>query len=409
VKPCLNPLTFDKKYYIIAIIHYSERIPYMKFIHISDLHLGRKISNVSLCSLQHEMLDFILRYIDENKIDSLLIAGDIYDKPIPSIEAVNLFDYFLTQLSQKNIPVFIISGNHDSPERLRFAGSILEKNNIHIDKAPDKTLQKFTVSDEYGNINIYMLPYVKLPVLSTLFPECKFISISDAIEKLIDNTPINPEERNILLYHGFVLSNKTAPETSDSEIQLGGMQIVNADIFSDFDYTALGHIHKPQKIKDNLYYSGSLLKYSFSESNQKKSFLVIDMKQKGDIKINTVPLIPSQDMRRIKGNFSDIMENSEKSDDFIRAELEDSEKIPFAMEQLRENLFCNITELVYSNELKRLSAAVTEASSAENRSDMELITEFFRNVYNEELTPEKINILKEICMETERKSDYEAY
>lgn len=371
----------------------------MKFIHVSDLHLGRKISGFSMCELQSEILDYILKYIDENNIDSVLISGDVYDKPVPAVEAVNLFDNFLTSLSQKNLHTFIISGNHDSPERLQFASHILEKNNIHIAGTLNNSMPKFTLNDEYGNINIFLLPFAKLSAISALYPDFKFNSLSDALEKIICDNPIDTDERNILLYHGFVLGNNCMPETSESENQLGGIQIVDADVFSDFDYTALGHIHKPQYAGKNIRYSGSILKYSFSEVNREKSFTVINMKEKNNISIEECPLVPSKDMRIIKGCFSDIISNFEKSGDFIRVELLDNEKIPLAMEQLRDNLFPNIMELVYVKELERISAVSTEIFTAENRSMIELVKEFFHSVYDEQLNDEKNKILTEICTE----------
>lgn len=377
----------------------------MKFIHLSDLHIGRKISGISLCDLQAEIFELILNYINNNNIDFIIISGDVYDKPIPTVEAVTLFDKFITDINLKNIPVFIISGNHDSPERLQFANHILEKNNIHISCSVGTSLDKFTLSDNFGKINIYSLPFARLSAISALFKDSDFNSLNDAIAEIISNTPINTNERNIIIYHGFVINNSCFPEVSDSEIQLGGLQSVNSDIFSVFDYTALGHIHKPQSVGENIRYSGSILKYSFSESNHNKSFTVVDMQEKGNINIKTVPLVPSKDMITISGLFEDIMKNYKKSDDFIRIELDDNEKVPFAMERLRNKLFPNIMELIYKKEEQRIYADISGNFIAENRPVIDIVKDFFLKVYNEKLEGEKENILKEICTEVENETN----
>lgn len=373
----------------------------MKFLHISDLHIGRKIYNYSLISNQENALNQIIELIEKESIKSVLISGDIYDKPVPSAEAVTLFDAFLTKLAKMELNIFIISGNHDSPERIQFGNQLLQSQNIHILGKFQGKLEKTSLNDEFGKINIYMLPFVKNATFSSFFPDMKFHDISQAIEYLINISDINVSERNIILYHGFVLCNSNEPETSDSELQLGGLQLVNADIFEKFDYTALGHIHKPQWVRKNkIRYSGSLLKYSFSESQQQKSVTVIDLKEKDNIEFSFYQLNEVQDMKIIRGRFDDLLENALPSDDFIRAELTDNSIIPYAMEKMR-TVYPHLLELIYLKQAERISALSTEPTDIENKSISELLELFFNNVYQYNIKdePEILEILNEICGE----------
>lgn len=373
----------------------------MKFLHISDLHIGRKIYNYSLISNQENALNQIIELIEKESIKSVLISGDIYDKPVPSAEAVTLFDAFLTKLAKMELNIFIISGNHDSPERIQFGNQLLQSQNIHILGKFQGKLEKTSLNDEFGKINIYMLPFVKNATFSSFFPDMKFHDISQAIEYLINISDINVSERNIILYHGFVLCNSNEPETSDSELQLGGLQLVNADIFEKFDYTALGHIHKPQWVRKNkIRYSGSILKYSFSESQQQKSVTVIDLKEKDNIEFSFYQLNEVQDMKIIRGRFDDLLENALPSDDFIRAELADDSIVPYAMEKMR-TVYPHLLELIYLKQAERISALSTESTDIENKSISELLELFFNNVYQYNIKdePETLEILNEICGE----------
>ncbi len=373
----------------------------MRFLHISDLHLGRKFYGISFLPYQKILLGKILGFINDNNIDSLIIAGDIYDKPVPVIEAVTLFDLFLEKLADKNISVFIISGNHDSPERLQFASSFMKKRNIYISCILDSSIRKVTLKDDYGNINIYMLPFFKCQTANSVIPEGNFSDLSSAVKEILHGLPAEKDERNILIYHGFVISGSTLPETSDSE--LGGVQLVDADLFSGFDYVALGHIHKPQWIKkDKIRYSGSLMKYSFSEFNQKKSITVIELKEKGICNSYVVPLECDCDIRILKGSFDEIIKNAEYSEDLIRAELTDDEKIPFAIEELRR-YYPNILELVYLSECRSIIPENTQARNIGNISLMEMLRSFYKDIYSYDLQEynEEYQTIENICRKAE--------
>ncbi|MBQ8688098.1 MAG: exonuclease SbcCD subunit D [Ruminococcus sp.] len=377
----------------------------MKLLHLSDLHLGRKIHGLSYLPDQEMILNQVLMLISEEKITAVLIAGDVYDKQIPSADAVTLFDWFLTELARLSCSVFLISGNHDSPERLQFGSSLMAKQNIHIAGIFDGTLKKAVLRDEYGTLNVYMLPFARYSAILAALPESEKMpeSLTDAVSQVVQNAAVCPDERNIILYHGFVVGGTSELETSESELQLGGMQLVNADVFEPFDYTALGHIHKPQWVKKNkIRYSGSLLKYSFSEASQTKSVTVIELKEKGDISFTTHELVPDRDMRVIRGPYAALMEHAEESEDLVRAELTDDEIIPYALENLRTH-YKNILELQYIRRMERTAASTTEIASVQNKSMMELLDEFFTSVYqfNMNETPGAEALLKKIIKEAE--------
>ncbi|MDO4156948.1 MAG: exonuclease SbcCD subunit D [Oscillospiraceae bacterium] len=376
----------------------------MKILHMSDLHLGRRFYNLSFLSLQKTLLQDILHCVDTHEIAVVLLSGDIYDKPVPPAEAVALFDWFLTQLAERDLSVCLISGNHDSPERLQFGSGLLQKNHIYIAGAFQGKLHTVTLSDEYGDLQIAMLPYVKPVQLAAYYPEQSFSNLTEGIQYVLQQTPPDPNSRSILLYHGFVLHNGAMPDESESEIQLGGMQLVNDDIFQTYDYVALGHIHKPQWVqKDRIRYSGSLMKYSFSECLQQKSVTILDMQEKGNCTITTVPLMAQQDMRILHGPCKELLEYAVTSEDFIRAELTDLELIPNAMEKLRL-VYPNVLELAYvTREQNRHPAAATEAAHVPEQSLKELLLEFYQNVYHYDLSerPEQLVLLEKLLEEEE--------
>ncbi len=310
----------------------------MKFIHLSDLHLGKRLNEYSMLEDQEYILNQIINIIDEQKPDGVIIAGDIYDKSLPSAEAVSLFDSFLVRLAERNLHVFIISGNHDSPERLAFGGRLMEASRIYISPVYDGVIAPVTLQDEFGKINIWMLPFVK-PVHIRKFNENEEISsYTDALRVAVKNMNINQSERNIMITHQFVTG---AERTESEEISVGGTDNVDVSVFDAFDYTALGHIHRPQNCKmERVRYSGTPLKYSFSESKDKKSVTIAELKEKGELLIETVPLKPMRDMVEIKGRYEEIMlrdfyKNTTLPEDYIHITLTDEEDIPDAVGKLR--------------------------------------------------------------------------
>ena len=379
----------------------------MKLLHMSDLHLGRRFYNLSFLPIQQALLQEVLQIIDEQQVTVLLLCGDIYDKPVPSAVAVQLLDWFLTQLAARSVHVCMISGNHDSPERLQFGSDLLQKNQIHIAGTFSGKMETVSLSDAYGTLTISMLPYVKLAQLSVQFPEQSFATLDDGIRAVLEQTPPDPNHRNLLLYHGFVLHNGAAPEESDSETQLGGLQLVSDTLFDAYDYVALGHIHKPQWVRrDRIRYSGSLMKYSFSECLQRKSVTLLKWNEKDNCTITTIPLHPKQDMRILRGTLEQLLEHATPSEDFIRAELTDLELIPNAIEKLRV-VYPNTLELSYiERERLRQPAAATEAVHVEEQSLLDLVTEFYENVYHYPLRehPEEMALMTEL-VEEEQESE----
>lgn len=379
----------------------------MKLLHMSDLHLGRRFYNLSFLPIQQALLQEVLQIIDEQQVTVLLLCGDIYDKPVPSADAVQLLDWFLTQLAARSVHVCMISGNHDSPERLQFGSDLLQKNQIHIAGTFSGKMETVSLSDAYGTLTISMLPYVKLAQLSVQFPEQSFATLDDGIRAVLEQTPPDPNHRNLLLYHGFVLHNGAAPEESDSETQLGGLQLVSDTLFDAYDYVALGHIHKPQWVRrDRIRYSGSLMKYSFSECLQRKSVTLLKWNEKDNCTITTIPLHPKQDMRILRGTLEQLLEHATPSEDFIRAELTDLELIPNAIEKLRV-VYPNTLELSYiERERLRQPAAATEAVHVEEQSLLDLVTEFYENVYHYPLRehPEEMALMTEL-VEEEQESE----
>ena len=250
----------------------------MKFIHLSDLHIGKRVNEYSMLEDQEYILNQIIAIIDEQKPDGVIIAGDVYDKSVPSAEAVALFDDFLFELSKRNLYVFVISGNHDSPERIAFGGRLMEASRIYMSPVYDGTVSPVTLEDEYGKINVWMLPFVKPVHIRKFNEDAEISTYTDAMRIAIGNLNIDSNERNIMITHQFVTG---AERTESEEISVGGTDNVDISVFENFDYTALGHIHRPQNCKsEKVRYSGTPLKYSFSESKDNKSVTIVELKEK---------------------------------------------------------------------------------------------------------------------------------
>lgn len=350
----------------------------MKFIHLSDLHIGKRVNEFSMIEDQKYILKVILNIIDDEKPDGVLIAGDVYDKSVPSAEAVQLLDDFLCRLAERKLPTYIISGNHDSAERLSFGGRLMDMSGIHLSPVYNGKVEPFTLTDECGKVNIYMLPFIKPVNVRRFFPDSEIESYTDAIKVAVDSMNVDEKERNIIVTHQFVTG---ASRSESEEISVGGSDNVDASVFDAFDYVALGHIHGPQKIgRESVRYCGTPLKYSFSEANHKKSVTVVEMGEKGKIEIRTVPLVPKHDLREIKGKYEEILlkENYEgtNTEDYIHITLTDEEDIPDVMNRLRV-IYPNIMKLDYDNKRTRSNQAVGMAENVEKKSPLELFSEFY--------------------------------
>jgi len=345
----------------------------MKFIHLSDLHIGKRVNEISMLDDQAYILLAILRIIDDEKPDAVLLAGDIYDKSVPSAEAVTLLDDFLVRLSGRRVPVLAISGNHDSPERLAFGSRLMEGAGIHFSPVYDGNVTPVVLKDEWGDVNVYLLPFIKPAHVKRFWPDETIETYTDACRTAIEKMNVDFSGRNVIVTHQFV----TGAATCESEeISVGGTDNVDASVFEGFDYTALGHIHGPQNIgSGKIRYCGTPLKYSFSEADHFKSVTVAEMGKKGDITLRTVPLVPKRDMRCIRGTFAEITERAfyetVPADDYIHAVLTDEDDIPEAAGRLR-TIYPNIMKISYDNTRTRTSRIIDGAGDVQRKTPLEL-------------------------------------
>lgn len=372
----------------------------MKFIHLSDLHLGKRVNEFSMIEDQKYILLQTINIIDDEKPDAVIIAGDIYDKSIPSEEAMLLFDDFLLRLSKRNISVFVISGNHDSSVRLSDHSKLIVNQGIYLSPVYDGTLKPVSMEDEYGEINIYMLPFIKPVVVKQFFGDEEILSYTDAVRVAIKHMNVDCNKRNVLVAHQFVLGAATC---ESEEHIVGGLDSVSSDVFDCFDYVALGHIHGKQYIgRETVRYCGTLLKYSFSEKNHVKSVTVVDIKEKGNIDIREVMLTPRRDLREIKGSYEDITnrKNYEGTnvDDYVHIVLTDEEDVIDAIGKLR-TIYPNIMKLSYDNKRTRENNVLTEAGAIEEKSPLELFEDFYSMQNNVSMSPWQTDYVKELIEE----------
>ena len=370
----------------------------MKFVHLSDLHLGKRVNEFSMLEEQEYILTKIINAIDDEKVDGVIIAGDVYDKSVPSAEAVELFDDFLVRLAKRNLKVFIISGNHDSAERIAFGGRLMDKSGIYLSPVFSGKVEPITFNDDYGTINIYMLPFVKPSHVRRFYPDNEIESYTDAIKIVIDNMDIDTSERNILITHQFVTG---ASRTESEETSVGGTDNVDISAFDGFDYVALGHIHRSQKcVSDYVRYSGTPLKYSFSEAKDKKTVTVLNIKEKGDIELSFVPLVSKRDMVEIKGSYEELTikafyENTTYREDYMHITLTDEEDIPEALTKLR-TIYKNIMKLDYDNKRTRSANEIKGATNIKEKTPFEHFAEFYEAQNGQQLSDEQTAFITEI-------------
>lgn len=346
----------------------------MKFIHLADLHLGKRVNGFSMIDDQKYILAQIISIIDAEQPQAVLIAGDVYDRSIPSEEAVDLFDDFLVKLSQRGVEVYIISGNHDSAERVAFGGRLMDASGIHFAPVYGGQITPLTLDDEYGTVAFWPIPFLKPLNVRHFYPDEPLESYADAMQFVVNKLPLDPAIRNLALVHQFI----TGASTCDSEEQsVGGIDEIPVSVFDAFDYVALGHLHSPQKIgRDGVRYAGSPLKYSFSEANQKKSVTVVELGAKGSISISERPLVAMRDMRRVSGKFDEIMAAAEQTEDYYEITLTDEEDVPNAIGRLR-TVYPNMMTLRYDNTRTRTESVILGSESVEKKSPLELFDELF--------------------------------
>ena len=369
----------------------------MKCIHLSDLHIGKKVNEFSMLEDQAYILTKIINIIDEQNVEAVFIAGDVYDKPVPPIDAINLFDDFLVRLSKRNLKVFIISGNHDSAERLAFGGRLMNQSGIYVSPIYHGDIQPITIQDDYGDLNVYLLPFIK-PAHVRHSLEIEVSSYNEAVERAINHMNIDTTKRNVLLAHQFV----TGAIRSDSEeISVGGSDNVDAHLFKDFDYVALGHIHRPQKcIYDYIRYSGTPLKYSFSEANHHKSVTIINIQEKGNLSIEQIPLIPKRDMVELKGTYYELVaksfyEHTTYQEDYVHITLTDEEDILDALAKLRV-IYKNIMKLDYDNQRTRHQSELSLSDAVEEKTPYEHFSDFYEMMNGQSLNDEQSAFMQQL-------------
>lgn len=370
----------------------------MKLIHLSDLHLGKRLNEFPLMEDQGDILRKIVAIIKEEKPDGVLVAGDIYDRSVPSEEAMQLWDWFLVRMSRLGVPVYAISGNHDSAVRFADHNELIDAAGIHLSPTYEGEAAKYTLEDENGKLNIYLLPFIKPQMVRQYFPDLTINDYTDACRAAIEKMQVNTAERNILVAHQFVTG---AARSESEEVTVGGLDNVNAEVFDCFDYVALGHIHGKQSIgRETIRYCGTPLKYSFSEKDQTKSVTVVEFGAKDQVAIREIPLKPLHDLREIRGTYEELMlkKNYEGTakDDYLRVVLTDENDIPEAIGKLRQ-IYPNIMELAYDNKRTQSDNMISENADVEHKSPMELLAEFYEHLNNQPMSAEQA-AFSEKCM-----------
>lgn len=380
----------------------------MRLIHLSDLHIGKRVNEFSMLEDQEYILKEILGIIDDEQPDGVIIAGDVYDKSVPSEEAVKLLDSFLTSLAKRKLQVYIISGNHDSAAKLAFASSLIDLSGIHISPVYDSAqiatmgdglVRPYKLEDGKGQVaNIYMLPFVKPAMVRAVFPDeaDDIKDYTDACHVAVEHMDVDEKVTNILVAHQFV----TGAVRSESEENVGGLDNVDVSVFDSFDYVALGHIHGPQKVgRETVRYCGTPLKYSLSEANHTKSVTVVDIPENKKIEIRTVPLVPMHELREVKGTFDELMDrrNYEGTavDDYLYVVLTDEDDVPDALGKLR-TVYPNVMKLGYDNTRTRVTQTIDDGAVLEGKKPIDLFGELYEKQNNKEMSDEQRSFVQDI-------------
>ena len=378
----------------------------MKFIHISDLHLGKRFHETSLIEDQAEILQQIIALVDTEKPDGVLIAGDVYDKSMPSAEAVQLFDVFLAELATRKMRTFVISGNHDSPERIAFGGKIMDASGIYLSYVYDGSVKTISLTDSHGEVCVYMLPFIKPAHVRRFYADEEISSYTDAVRVAISKMNVDESKRNVLITHQFV----TGASRSDSEESVGGTDNVDASVFDCFEYVALGHLHGAQNCStERIRYCGTPLKYSFSEANDVKSVTIVELGEKGSaLTVRTTELKPVRDLRKIKGSFAELTDpafynKAGNLNDYVQITLTDEDDVPSAMARL-QTIYKNALELKYDNTRTRAAVEDFGAENVENKSMMELFSEFFALKNGAEMSDAQKEYMQELIEKIEEEN-----
>lgn len=377
----------------------------MRFLHLADLHIGKRVNGFSMIEDQKFVFEQVYNVIENEKIDGIIMAGDIYDKPVPSAEAVKLFDEMLTRLVSINLPIFVISGNHDSAERIGFGSDILSAAKVYMSRAYNGNLQKIELEDDYGKINVYLLPFIKPATVKNIYKEAEIKDYDDALEYVLSQEKIDETKRNVIVSHQFVTG---AMRSESEEVSVGGLDNVSVENYEAFDYVALGHIHRAQQMgRESARYAGTLLKYSFSEEKHNKSMTIVDLKEKGNIEIKEIPVKPLHDLKTIKGKFSKITSEEFykelKKEDYYRAVLTDEDDILNAIGKLK-SIYPNLMSMEYDNTRTRSYSVVDNVETGEAKSPLDYFEEFFEKQNGRKMSEKQRNYLLEILGEAREES-----
>lgn len=377
----------------------------MRFLHLADLHIGKRVNGFSMIEDQKFVFEQVYNVIENEKIDGIIMAGDIYDKPVPSAEAVKLFDEMLTRLVSINLPIFVISGNHDSAERIGFGSDILSAAKVYMSRVYNGNLQKIELEDDYGKINVYLLPFIKPATVKNIYKEAEIKDYDDALEYVLSQEKIDKTKRNVIVSHQFVTG---AMRSESEEVSVGGLDNVSVENYEAFDYVALGHIHRAQQMgRESARYAGTLLKYSFSEEKHNKSMTIVDLKEKGNIEIKEIPVKPLHDLKTIKGKFSKITSEEFykelKKEDYYRAVLTDEDDILNAIGKLK-SIYPNLMSMEYDNTRTRSYSVVDNVETGETKSPLDYFEEFFEKQNGRKMSEKQRNYLLEILGEAREES-----
>lgn len=359
----------------------------MKLIHLSDLHIGKKVNEFSFAEDRKYIFKQILNIIEKEKTDGVIIAGDVYDKSTPSAEAVQAFDDFLYSLTKLEQKVFVISGNHDSPERIAFGSRLISESGVYLSPVYSGDVKPVVLEDSFGEINIYMLPFVKPANVRRFFEDEEINSYTDAVKTAVDNMNVNSEKRNLIITHQFVTG---ASKCESEDISVGGTDNVDVSVFKNFDYVALGHIHNPQSVsRETVRYCGTPLKYSFSETNVEKSVTIVEFFKKGNVSVSTIPLVPKRDMQELKGSYMELTAKSFygdiNTDNYFHIILTDEEDIIDAVGKLRV-IYPNLMKLDYDNTRTRTNNVVNNIEKLEQKSPLDLFSDLFEMQNNQKMS-----------------------
>lgn len=371
----------------------------MRIMHLSDLHIGKSLNEVSMQEDQAYVFEQVISVIEKKQVDAVIIAGDVWDRSVPAENAVQLWSTFLCSLVKTGKQIFIISGNHDSSKRLDYASPILDAMNIHLYAEYDGTVHSYDMQDEYGTVRFHLVPFIKPPMVRRYFAETEIKTYNDAFAAALSNTEIDKNIRNIIIAHQYVTSGEFSPERCESELEsIGGLDNINASLFDDFDYAALGHLHRAQCVgRDTIRYCGTLLKYSASEACDKKSVTIIDIKEKGaEIEIERIPILPLHNLIRIEGKLEDILNEygNKNHEEYAFVTLTDEDDLIEPRARLR-TVFKNLMNL----QLKRTFAgdySVQEIEDYEGLSPLELFDKFFQRQNNKPMSDLQAEIVRKL-------------